>query len=824
VLAHAISDLLAAGQRVLLVSPTAGEVDDVLLGALRSRHPGAGVAVRAGAAPRPAVARDHDVSLPRLVARRAAKLTAQRQQVEDDLVRLTAPARELVAIARQLAGFDEAAYHHGVQLAENEKQRETAVESFAAAWFTAHQADEQHKQTETARHESAQRRAALQPAANVLAEAAAAQRELAELHASHERATEAWETALGMLREHDEQAAELATAGPLRRLRTRSTVRVHQQRQSRLQLQLDQAQEELDRSEELVTRRAAELTARISRLREQAAPVDDETVRAADLDHEWATARSTAIGDRLAEANAAADSAAAELKAAEALPGLDAHHQDVLGDARSRGIPRLLARRAELSTTVAASAEQIRDLEQHQEKLGAELDRLRPSLESRIIHTAQLVATTQAHALTHPAVLGGQYDVVLVADACATTVPELVPVVARAARTAVLFGDFRQGGPDLPSRLNPHRPDVKKWLARDVFACCGITSPKAARQHCVVLHQQYRLPPLLTALANDAGYEGTLLASPLGSDADSPIVFVDTDGLGDLAAVRPAEKSAGWWPAGALLAGAIAQRHRDTGESVGVLTSSPQQTEITLDAIRDGEGGTPETAVGAAVRERQFDVVVFDLVAAHQWSPEAERMCAVAATRPRQRLYLLGSATAMHAARKGTLGAVTAMLADGRIRRRPGAEVLADHQHPELVDEIGAAEESLWFWAPWSNQRLATVYDALAAAVARGVRVVAFVPDAHRGLPYGVRAVGHPDSPSELLVIDRRRTLIGAGDGMTAHDGPRFAERLLRHERADTLAAAPGCPQCPATPLLRRYKRDSPLWWVCPGCGWSQAA
>lgn len=662
VLARAAHDLLADGRRVLLVSPTGVAVDDALLGLIGHAPPGRGAAVRVGLPLRPAIARDADVALDRLVSRHAAKLAGQRTELEQELVRLTAPARELATITRQLAGFDEAGYHQAVELEQHERRREAAVEEFAATWYAAREADAEHERTEADLRVSQQRRDELRPAANLLAEAATLEAEIAGLAADHEGHRQRWQAALDRLTAHDEQAADLATAGRWWRPRTRAVANAHQQRNTRLRADVEEARVALDRAADHLAAETTTLTDRISRLRGYAAPVDDEQVRAVEQDFEQASARSLQTGERRAEAAGAAEQAAGELKEAEALPRLIEAQRAALADARAGGIPALLARRRELITKLDGARRRIREREQRQERLGAEYDRVRANVESRIVADARLVATTTAEAYAHPAVLDGAFDVVLVDDAGEAPVPYLLPLLARAARTAVLVGDVVQGGPPLPPKLNPHRPDVKAWLGRDAFAFCGVASAKQARQRCVVLHRQYRLPPLVTELANRIAYGGTLVPARDTPDGDAQVVFVDTDGAGNL--TTPAV--------------AVAERHRDRGETVEVVALHPERA----DAARTLSQG------------RSVDVVVLDLGVepGRDWSREAARLCALAITRPRRKLYVVGSGESLRAARPGTAAhAVASMLTDGGIERLPAAALLDEGSAgpPEPVTELG---------------------------------------------------------------------------------------------------------------------------------------
>jgi AAA domain-containing protein len=677
VLAMAIGDLLAAGLRVLLVSSTNVAVDNALLGTLRIRRPAPGVAVRVGPPQIPEVARDEEVNLPLLVSRRAAQLTERRERLEQELIELTAPARELTLVEQRLQGFDKDGYRRAVVLDQNEKRRETAAHSLAVAQCTAHRVAVEHDQSQEELCARQQQRTDLQPSADLLAKATQLQGELEAVRADHQRIKRAWQAAVGALHAYDEQAAELGAAPWWRRFRTRSSVRDHQQRREQLELSRDQAQDELNVSESVTRDANAELPARIQQLREQAAPVDEQQLEIADRECENVSTRHAQSRDRLAEADTAVKRATTELREAEDLPILDDEHRRMLADARSRDVPTLLVRHDELRSSLTASTARIRDLEQQQEQLLTELDRFRRSAETEIIHDARLVATTLARARAHPAVLRDRFDVVLIDEVGAALVPEVLPAVAQAGRTAVLLGDFRQLGAIPPPQLDAKRPDVEKWLRRDAFAFCGITSPKLAQEHpgCVVLSQQYRFPPAITALANEVGYGGVLRdgAERVESDEDPRIVLIDTDGLGDLAVVRRIGKGVkGWWPAGALLTRVIAQHHRDHGESVGVITPYTSQAEATLEAIRDVEGDSalPEIAVGTAHRAqgREFEVAIVDLVedgqqegwlanaslsSSNDWRRDGARLFTVATTRPRQRLYLIGSGHAVRNARLG---------------------------------------------------------------------------------------------------------------------------------------------------------------------------
>jgi superfamily I DNA and/or RNA helicase len=205
-------------------------------------------------------------------------------------------------------------------------------------------------------------------------------------------------------------------------------------------------------------------------------------------------------------------------------------------------------------------------LERQHEELLAALDKLRHNAEMEIIRQARFVATTLARFRLHPAVYGGQYDVVLVDEVGAAAVPEVLLAVAKARETAVLLGDFLQLGPvGLDEVRRQQRPDVQRWLGQDAFGVCGIGTPAEAVEHpgCVVLDVQYRFGPEVMELANRVMYRRTLRAGVKRSRApdDPEVILLDTDHLGDLGILRRSGRAKGWWPAGSLLARTLAQYH-----------------------------------------------------------------------------------------------------------------------------------------------------------------------------------------------------------------------------------------------------------------------
>src|SRR5262249_3980386 len=134
-----------------------------------------------------------------------------------------------------------------------------------------------------------------------------------------------------------------------------------------------------------------------------------------------------------------------------------------------------------------------------------------------------------------------------------------------------------------------------RWILPNPFTHVGIGTPAQATENpgCVPLVHQFRFGPGLRRLANDVIYEALCDASELpGIDvrANTDIVFVNTSGLGELGAVRrPDGAQKGWWPAGLILARALAEHHLPEDGEVGIVTPYAHQRDATLAGLQDRE-------------------------------------------------------------------------------------------------------------------------------------------------------------------------------------------------------------------------------------------
>lgn len=769
VLVSAISDLVLAGNRVLLVSSTNIAVDNALVGVAAAPHE-AGEFVRVGVPHLPEVAEDTTICLDSLVTARAAELEREIERCERALGPLLAERAELRRRTEQLEPFDPDAYARAYTRIDNEG-------ALTAARARLREAREAYREPQRAVDDAEQRLAA----ARAHRDAATA----AEAHIrSAEKRQETLSTYLFGIGPYEHRLAELqkwrgdlsertsALDGSARNPISRGLQRRRLATYGRsLDKQIADAEENL---------RDARQRYRTARARLQP-EIDDALAKAAPIDRAEITRRSDAV-DAARHARDAAAQAAREpqqrvreaqhaLDRAEQLPQPSAADRELVASATSAGYPKLHAELTRLRARVDGHADERVRLESHYRRLSADLDAFRHDAEREIIGAAKLVATTLAMFRLRDVVYEGPYDVVLVDEVGASSLPEVLLAVAQARSTAVLLGDFRQLGPIVSDA--PRRPDVRRWIVPDCFQAVGITTAHDAITHpgCVVLTAQYRFGDAIMALANAVAYDGRLRAGTTRSRDSGEIVLIDTDRLGDLGTIRRRPKMlAGWWPAGSLLARALAEHHRSDGQTVGIAAPHSAQSDATLEAIRDLEGRAPRagTEVGTVHRlqGREFDVAVFDLMedrnlAVRGWISQAcegagdfkrngLRLFNVGVTRPRDRLYLIGSRSAIASHRAGpVLQELRRLIETDRIQVLDGARLLGmtpevitaieDPLYAELAtafsrfvrvasidDEhtffdtmrryVSSARGSVWIWAPWVGARTRTVLPILEQA------------------------------------------------------------------------------------------------------------
>lgn len=820
VISEAINALAQAGKRVLLVSSTNIAVDNALVGVLRHRGLVPGDLVRVGTPHLAEIAGNPAVSLAQLARARLAEIDRRREGLSRQLLALREDGDRLAAEEEALASFDPQvdirlrtlieATDRIPRLAE---QVETAAKDRDARRLALKESITALSAAEAASAQTMGSRTALAAIADLQGRVADARRAVDRLDVDALTAREEAKRLEDELR--DLQATSRLTRWRTRRAITRLEADVETRRQA-----ADQAERTAQQQRALLERFHEDISNQITAQRTKVLFTEPQIAERLTAVEDARTARHTAA-QLAAEAESRHRTLFDGLVAAESGPRATEEDRVAVRHANEAELPGRYERMLRLRTRTAAAAPQAALLEKEYASAQEEFERSRRNAEHLIISKAKVVATTLARMRLTKAVLDGPYDAVLVDEVGAATVPEVLLAVSRAGTTAVLLGDFLQLGAVIPQALE--RSDdhaVQRWLRRDVFAMCGITTAAEAHAHpgCATLTIQHRFGPDVMNLANAVAYGGHL--EP-GQDVrahapdDPEIVLIDTDSADDVARVRATSRTGGWWPLGALLARVLADYHQSRGESVGVVTPYRHQAEATLEAFRDHEpdqSGPTEVGTAHRFQGREFDVVVFDLVEDHterRWMAQARadrpgfpreglRLFTVAITRTKIRLYLIGSRTRIADASPGTpLGHVAALLGtairtvkayqliagiaaphDSRRDVTLGpvgtelSEILARHVrvtdiHDErqfyetFADHLRTAQHSIWMWAPWTAGRIRSVLPLLADATRRGVAVVVFVRDPSDS--------GQKNATSQKYVDELRRAVTTVVEVHTLH-------------------------------------------------------
>ncbi|MGW6425903.1 AAA domain-containing protein [Nocardia sp. NPDC055053] len=784
VLTRAIGDLIAEGKRVLLVSATNVAVDNVVVkvAPIATEQPGA--VVRVGTPHLQQVAENAEVCLPLMVRARLDDLDRERATVAKDLAGISKRAAELDALDSALAEFDRVRFEQA--------ERRTKNPAFAVDYL-AGQIASATGELDTATASRARARRAVeskQRRVDDIADDRARWDEITRLtteYAELEGKSSSAELEL-ILGQQELADAEFAVTSlekqpAWERLRNRSQLSAARASRDALLSEMPALTARRDRIVKPIARQMAHLRAEIDRIQRRTAVSQDAVQAALAALHRAESEHTHLEAQRLRWET--------DLRRLEDELNRTEVAADVVKSDRRRGFPAKHAQTELLRVLCADDATREAGLRAHHRDLEETYAAMAKDAQGEIIRSARLVATTLARFRTNAAVLAGAYDVVLVDEAGAAALPDVLLAVSVAQRTAILLGDFMQLGPVVPRALNGSRDaGIKRWLLTEVFEQCGITSTRTAAVNpgCITLDVQHRFGRAVMDLVNDIAYDGLLSAGPTiqsrYSDAEpgeAEIVLVDTDELTDLGQVYLSGRASGWWPAGLLLSRAIAEMHAADSTTIGVVTPYAMQAEATLEGMRQIEHDNNILAeVGTAHRfqGREFGVVIFDLVESadgpRMWMAKAGsgpsdgtfardglRLFNVAVTRVQQRVYLIGSRRRVETSPGHTaLGALAKMLAGRRVRTLSAAalvtpqvgdtvlgpvgarlaEILARHvEVSDIQDEkefyrtfeerLDRANESIWIWAPWVATRVRSLLPVLRRAAERGVRIVAFVRD-----------------------------------------------------------------------------------------------
>lgn len=298
----------------------------------------------------------------------------------------------------------------------------------------------------------------------------------------------------------------------------------------------------------------------------------------------------------------------------------------------AQSIRKLTARNREMSR-------QMRNLRGSASvELGAELAELKNRLkeirallrdeEVACAERAEVLGVTFSKAVADPAMRDWLFHHVVVDEASMAYIPQVAFAATRARKSLVIAGDFRQLPPIALARTDA----VDRWLTRDIFDETGVSSAVEkgkAPFPLVMLREQWRMHPRISAIPNKVAYAGLLRDRPevegrtrpitmSNPFSGQPVVFVDLSGAGAVA-YKDYEGSH-FNILSALVCTFLAGHALEQRAYVAVITPYAAQARLVLALTRDlfGEklnprGGSEEGVVAATVHRFQGsdrDVVI----------------------------------------------------------------------------------------------------------------------------------------------------------------------------------------------------------------------
>jgi hypothetical protein len=832
VIVRAVEHLVRTGKSVLLVSGTNIAVDNALERvAKRLLKPDEhGVMVRVGTPHVPAVAEDPRLSLPELRRRRLQAKEDERAAVEAEIIQWEAdPAlQELRRVEERLRGFDPQAYGQVRRRVQNEERLDRAEAEWKAADRARRELDEEVAQA-AARLAAAEARWAKTAAQrDALAEMVRLNTELEGYRLAQVRAKGRLVDAERALQGARREATALSD-----RRRKNKRRRLAERNVEHLTAVVAAARTEMVRRDAVLATAGPVIERQLRHLETTVGELTPDEVNRLDAELmtcrqnlDAAEALKAEVDQRVGRLRAAAERAAAAPRPTDA-------DRELVARADAEGLPELHRRLPALRRNAERATQHIDELTHEHERLVEQLRELGRGAERAILAEAKVVATTLSMLRLKDGVHGRAYDVVIIDEAAASTMPELVYAVSRARTGAVMLGDFLQNAPIVEGMDRSTDPVVRRWLHPDCFAFFGMRGATSHVEGCVALRVQHRFGESINELANMVAYDNMLHT---GSDHHSRIVFVDVDGLGEeLAMIRDNAGGRGkWWVIGALLARAITQYHvvEQGEEGAGVVTPYRVQKEI-IDAMLADTGASAKIEVSTShgFQGRQFDTIVFDLVEAGDgWVAQGSRdgggyafsglrLFNVGVTRARHNLYLIGNGAALRRPRtsSGPLHAVARLIDRGVIETVAARDVLGmpepeiregarfelweavqayakvvgiydeDGIPGEIIDRIREARSSVWVWSPWVGRRAEDFLPELRAAADRGVVVRLLVlpteevaqplhPFVRRLQQELQNVVFVSKEHQKLVVIDERLTFIGSMN-ILSHPGGAAGRR-----------------------------------------------
>jgi hypothetical protein len=392
----------------------------------------------------------------------------------------------------------------------------------------------------------------------------------------------------------------------------------------------------------------------------------------------------------LAHANAAVD--VAMVRVADDLDGSDVlaegkvlrlgtPHLDIARERKeilpdqiiARQQPELVKEQEELQAERRSLSKQLKeaDSEPEQQELAKRLEHVRAAQsenekrlrEARVelVKRATVIGATLSKVAIDDLLWSWPSTTVIVDEASMASLPFVMALAMRGARTLACYGDFRQ----LPPIAVSDRERAQQWFGRDVFTLANVVTRFEAGEddsRLAVLRTQYRMGEDIAGLVGRLAYFDILKTDPDAAKRAAPVaelppapahevVVVDTTALGTTCQLDADPRSFSRFNLlSAAVATSVAIQLRAAGDiDVGIVTPSRAQARVLEALTREDLRITAATTHKFQGSER--DAIVIDLVDADpQEGPSrltgrdvdlALRLLNVAASRAKGKLVIV---------------------------------------------------------------------------------------------------------------------------------------------------------------------------------------
>jgi hypothetical protein len=296
----------------------------------------------------------------------------------------------------------------------------------------------------------------------------------------------------------------------------------------------------------------------------------------------------------------------------------------------------------------------------------AELEALR----SKILREAKVIATSLTKATISKQMDDQKFDAIVVDEASMAPMPSLYFAAGRAAKKAIIVGDFRQ----LPPICLADTEIAQKWLGRDIFNQAGVQRAVDERKQeprLRMLRQQYRMHPEISATSNGIIYKGRLINSLSNDTLHDINMFMEKSPFGhsplllyDVSSTNPwsshLEQGGRYNLYSAVLSAELAKQATQAGvRSVGVI--SPYSVHARLIKMILEDSGDPQLRCLKVSTVHKFqgleqDLIIFDiaegpmprygpsgLVDGVDLGSQAAKLINVSITRPRAQIAVVAN-------------------------------------------------------------------------------------------------------------------------------------------------------------------------------------